>query len=176
MFKVPEYLAQSEKIKVVTELCAIVMNDNSQQEMRENAIGALQRMSASDPDIYQSTTLELFAGQLPEALSSVESERASQITSINTTLDYMVMVSCSMPCLKENDMGRPLFTGSSFWHRNFDATINKLLSLLTEVLRHGDQTPYLQAIVVTTVSLLYLAFFWFMDVYNNSQKWIPLET
>jgi len=136
---------------VVSEMSEIALNENGLKEVRQHAIEALQRMSASDPDVYQKTTLELFASRLPRSLSSVKEQRSLEITSINSILNILVQISCSMPCLKENDMGRPELTSGSFWHRNFDATIFKLLWILDEALKHEGQQPYLQAIIVTIV-------------------------
>lgn len=154
LYKVPEYLTGSEKIGAVSEMSKIILNDSSSPDMRQYAIGALQRMSASDPDTYQKTTLELLTGRLPTSLSSAESERATQIDLITKSLNTLVQISCSMPCLKENDMGRPMYSSNSFWHRNFDATVFKLFHVLDEALKHEGQTPYLHAIIVTIVSKL----------------------
>lgn len=147
LFRIPDYLSLDERKMVVSELCVIAQNDRVVDFLHNSVLNALTEMSASEPDIYQKTTLEHFASKLPKFLSS-GAQRKDELSPIQWVLEDLIQIACSVVCRKENDMGRPPGSPSSFWYRNFDATIYKLLWVLDEALKHKGQLPYARAIII----------------------------
>lgn len=147
LFRIPDYLSLEEQKMVASELCAIAQNDRMNDFLHNCILNALREISASEPDIYQKTILDHFASRLPKFLP-VGVQRQGSLSLIQWILEDLIQISCSVICRKENDMGHPPGSPSSFWYRNFDATIYKLLWVLEEALKHEGQLLYVRAIVV----------------------------
>lgn len=153
LFQLPSCLSNLQKQTTVSRLGNIALVPSTDGDLRASILDALGDMSAAQPDIFRQTVLPLFISQLPQWLpfGISKNEERNRTASV---LDLLVDISCTTYNLRELDQGAPSGTNSSFWHRNFDATVESLFDVLEKALTHKDQIQYAELIVAAISSSL----------------------
>ena len=147
LFRSPTYLSDSEANSIVSDMCLVVLSAGASEEISKSIITALTAISAAHPDIFQAIVLAHFIDKLPGSLPLDAQNHKEELTLVVSTLDNLLQVSCTKHSTKEYSTGAPSGVTGSFWHRNFDATMSKLFTVLDRALEQEGQEDYAKAII-----------------------------
>lgn len=147
LFQIPSYLSAVEQGMIVVVLNAILFQPSQDNEIRNAVLSSLQKISAMEPETFHEITLTTFMNKLPDTMPDDEEERKARLEVIVEHLQDLVEIACSQPCKRQLQNGTPINTASSYWHRNFDAMVNKLLEKLDIVLQKADLLEYANIIL-----------------------------
>lgn len=147
LFQIPFYLSDVEKGMIIQELNTIVFSLPRENEIRGAVLLSLQKIAATEPETFYEITLVNFIEKLPSTAPEMAEEREAQLQVIADHLLDLINIACSEPCQRQPLNSQPLNTGSSHWHRNFEAMENQLLEKLGAVLEKDNQLAYATTIL-----------------------------
>lgn len=152
LFQIPEYLSTVEQGMIVQKLNDLATSPEQDAEVSRTVVESLQQICSIEPMIFRENTLLDFLQKLPEKLST--DSDSEDLDVIVRYLESLIEICCTVVCKKEITTKPPVTAASSFWHRNFDAMVEKLLIKFTAVMSDNGQLQYASAIVASIANAI----------------------
>ncbi|KAH6723389.1 Dos2-interacting transcription regulator of RNA-Pol-II-domain-containing protein [Leptodontidium sp. MPI-SDFR-AT-0119] len=154
LFQIPGYLSTVEQGMIVQKLNDLATSPAQDAEVAKTVVESLQQICSIEPTVFRENTLLDFLQKLPKSISTDPEKSEHELDAVLGYLESLTEICCTVVCKKEVVTVPPVTAASSFWHRNFDAMVEKLLAKFTDVMSIGGQLPYAAALVATIANAI----------------------
>ncbi|KAK0119949.1 hypothetical protein ONS95_011373 [Cadophora gregata] len=154
LFQIPEYLSTVEQGMIVQKLNELATSQAQDAEVSRTVVESLQHICSIEPLVFRENTLLDFLQKLPEKISTDLETCTGELDVIVRYLESLTEICCTVVCKKEIMIKPPVTAASSFWHRNFDAMVEKLLIKFTAIMGDSGQLQYASAIVASIANAI----------------------
>ncbi|CZT45614.1 uncharacterized protein RSE6_05939 [Rhynchosporium secalis] len=154
LFQIPDYLSMVEQSMIVQKLNGLATTKGQDAEVAHTVLDSLQQICSIDPIVFRENTLLDFLQKLPDKLSTNPEESKLEMEEIVVCLEALTEICCTVVCKKEAKPLPAVMGAGNFWHRNFDAMMEKLLTKYVSVMSHGGQLPYAGALVASIANAI----------------------
>ncbi|KAG4438066.1 hypothetical protein IFR05_006432 [Cadophora sp. M221] len=154
LFQIPGYLSTVEQGMIVQKLNELATSPEQDAEVAQTVVESLQQICSLEPTVFRENTLLDFLQRLPESISTDPEKSEHELDAVLGYLESLTEICCTVVCKKEVVTVPPVTAASSFWHRNFDAMVEKLLTKFTHIMSIGGQLPYAAALVATIANAI----------------------
>ncbi|KAH7354810.1 Dos2-interacting transcription regulator of RNA-Pol-II-domain-containing protein [Rhexocercosporidium sp. MPI-PUGE-AT-0058] len=154
LFQIPGYLSTVEQGMIVQKLNELATSSVQDPEVAQTVVESLQQICSIEPTIFRGNTLLDFLQKLPEKISTDPEKSECELDAILGYLESLTEICCTVICKKEVENVTPVTAASSFWHRNFDAMVEKLLTKFVNVMSIDGQLRYAAALVATIANAI----------------------
>ncbi|KAL2070639.1 hypothetical protein VTL71DRAFT_13665 [Oculimacula yallundae] len=154
LFQIPSYLSTVEQGMIVQKLNELATNTVQDSEVAQTVLESLQQICSIEPTIFRENTLLDFFQKLPEKISTDPEQSKDEIEAIVVYLEALTEICCTVVCKKEITPPSTVTAASNFWHRNFDAMVERLLAKYMSVVSHEGQLPYAGALVASIANAI----------------------